>query len=196
MYTHPKIIQAMVKRLCEFYLEANELFYRQAGDLIDAHFMGNDFGTQDDLLISPEIFGSYYLPWLKKFADQAHRFGYHSVLHSCGSIYRIIDQLIDAGIDCIHPIQALATNMSAEYLAEHFGGRIRFMGGIDTQKLLSKGTPDDVRRETSRVIDLLAPDLIVSPSHEALMPDVPPGNLIAIANTVMERRTQEPNNDD
>jgi uroporphyrinogen decarboxylase len=187
MYTHPEVIHALLKRVCEFYLEANELFYQQAGDLIDAHFMGNDFGSQNDLIMSPELFGKFYLPWLKKFADQAHRYGYHSVLHSCGSIYRIIDQLADAGINCIHPIQALATNMNAEYLAEKFKGKIVFMGGVDTQHLLPEGTPDDIRHETNRIIDLLAPGLIVGPSHEALMPNVPIENVIAMAKTARKK---------
>ena len=185
MYTHPDVVHAILNRLCSFYLEANELFYHQAGELIDAHFTGNDFGSQNDLLMSPELFEEFYLPWLKKFADQAHQFGYHSVLHCCGSIARIIDQLIDAGIDCIHPIQALATNMNAEYLAEHFKGRIVFMGGVDTQSLLSEETPEVVKKETKRIINLLAPDLIVGPSHEALMPDVPFENVIAMAKIVM-----------
>jgi len=189
MYTHPDVIHAILNRLCGFYLEANALFYQQAGNLIDAHFMGNDFGSQDDLLMSPELFEEFYLPWLKKFADQAHHYGYHSVLHCCGSIYRIVNQLIEAGIDCIHPIQALATNMNAEYLAENFKGRIVFMGGVDTQHLLSEGTPDDIRNDTSRIIRLLAPGLIIGPSHEALMPNVPIENVIAMAKTVRENPT-------
>lgn len=186
MYTHPEVVHALLKRLCGFYLDANELFYQKAGNLIDAHFIGSDFGSQNDLLISPELFEEFYLPWLKKFADQAHYHGYHSILHSCGSIYRIIDKLIDAGINCIHPIQALATNMNAEYLARNFKGRIIFMGGIDTQYLLPEGTPDSIHYETRRIIDLLAPGLIVSPSHETLMPDVPFENVIVMAKTVME----------
>jgi uroporphyrinogen decarboxylase len=169
-----------------FYLEANELYYQQAGNLIDGHFMASDFGSQNDLIMSPELFDEFYLPWLKKFSEQAHSFGYHSILHCCGSIYRIIDRLIDAGIDCIHPIQALAANMNAEYLAKNFKGRIKFMGGVDTQHLLSEGTPDDVRRDTIRIIKLLSPGLIVGPSHESLMPNVPFENVVAMANTVRE----------
>ena len=187
MYTMPEVINATLEKLCGFYLEANELFYQQAGDLVDAHFIGNDFGSQNDLLMSPELFKEFYLPWLKKFTDQAHQHGYHSVLHCCGSIYRIIDDLIDTGIDCIHPIQALATNMNAEYLAKNFKGRIAFLGGIDTQHLLPYGSVDEIRKETMRVIDLLAPGLIVSPSHEALMSIVPLENVIAMAGAVRQK---------
>ena len=190
MYTHPDVIHALLNHLCSFYLDANELFYQQAGDLMDAHFMGNDFGSQTDLLMSPELFEEFYLPWLKKFADQAHMYGYHSVLHCCGSIYRIINQLSDAGIDCIHPIQALATNMNAEYLAENFKGRIKFMGGVDTQHLLPEGTANEITQDTNRIMRLLAPDLIIGPSHEALMPNVPFENVIAMAEAVRGKYIQ------
>jgi uroporphyrinogen decarboxylase len=183
MYTNPDVVHAVLGNLCSFYLEANEILYNNASDNIDAHFFGNDFGSQNDLLISPDLFEEFYLPWIKKFADQAHKYGYHSILHSCGSIYRIIDHLVDAGIDCIHPVQALATNMDADYLAANFKGKIKFMGGIDTQQLLPYGSEEDVRKGTQRVIDLLGPGLIVSPSHESLMPLVPIENVIAMAQT-------------
>lgn len=184
MYTHPELIHAILGRLCDFYLEANELFYQQAGNQMDAHFMASDFGSQNDLIMSPELFEEFFLPWLRKFATQAHQHGYHSVLHCCGSIYRIIDSLADAGIDCIHPIQALAANMNAEYLAENFKGRMKFMGGIDTQHLLPEGSTEDVIRVTLRVIRLLSPGLIVSPSHESLLPNVPFENVMAMVKAV------------
>ncbi len=71
--------------------------------------------------------------------------------------------------------------MSAESLARDFGGRISFLGGIDTQDLLVNGTPADVRADVRRVKALLGPCLIVSPSHEAILPNVPPENVLAMA---------------
>ena len=99
--------------------------------------------------------------------------------------------MTDAGIDCIHPIQALATNMNAEYLAKNFKGEIKFMGGVDTQHLLPEGTQDAVRLDTERIIRLLSPGLIVSPSHESLMPNVPIENVIAMAETAMKTKLKE-----
>ena len=93
----------------------------------------------------------------------------------------MIDVLIDAGVDCLHPLQAKAANMDAETLARDFKGRIAFMGGIDTQDLLVHATPDEIAAEVRRVKDLLGPRLIVSPSHEALLPNVPPANIEAMA---------------
>jgi uroporphyrinogen decarboxylase len=186
MYENPELVEAVTDRVCQFYYEANELFFAQAGDLVDGFFFGNDFGTQRDLICGPAQFDRFVMPWFRRFTEQGHRHGYQVILHSCGSIYRVIDRLIEAGVDCLHPLQALAANMDAETLAREFnstGGRprIAFMGGIDTQQLLIHGTPQDIAAEVRRVVDLLGPCLIVSPSHEALLPNVPPENVLAMA---------------
>lgn len=181
MFTMPDVVHELLKRTCEFYLEANELFYAQAKGMIDAMFFGNDFGSQNDMLMGPEQFEEFFLPWIKKFADQAHAHGLQVVLHCCGSIWKIIPMLIEAGIDCIHPLQAQAAGMNAESLAEKFKGKIAFMGGIDTQHLLVEGSPDEVKAEVKRISAILAPNYVISPSHEALMPNVPFENVKAMA---------------
>ncbi len=188
MYTHPDVVQAVTDRVCGFYHEANERFFAAAGKEVDGFFFGNDFGTQLDLICGPEQFDQFIMPWFKRFTEQAHAHGYHAILHSCGAIHKVINRLIDAGVDCLHPLQAQAANMDAETLARDFGGRIAFMGGIDTQYLLVHGSPDEVKSEVRRVEKLLGPRLIVSPSHEALLPNVPPANLEAMAEAVMECR--------
>lgn len=186
MYTHPEVVHAVTDRVCEFYFEANERFFKAAGNLVDGFFFGNDFGTQLDLICGPRQFDQFILPWFKRFTDQGHRYGHQVILHSCGSIFRVIDRLIDAGVDCLHPLQARARNMDAETLARHFKGRIAFLGGIDTQEILIKASPQEVKDEVKRVRDLLGPCLIVSPSHEAILPDVPPQNVEAMAQAVLD----------
>ena len=186
MYINPAVVHAVTERVCRFYLESNELFYERAGNLIDGFFFGNDFGTQLDLILSPAQFDEFILPWFQKLTDQAHRRGYQVILHSCGSIHRVIGRLIDAGVNCLHPLQGRARNMDAETLARDFKGKIAFLGGIDTQRVLNHGSPEDVRAEVRRVKKLLGPDLIVSPSHEAILPDVPPQNVAAMAEAAHE----------
>jgi uroporphyrinogen decarboxylase len=188
MYTNPDVVHAAFNHVCGFYYQANERFYSQAGNLIDGFFFGNDFGTQRDLLISLEQFDEFVLPWFKKFTDQAHAHGYQVILHSCGSIYKVIGRLIDAGVECLHPLQAMAANMDAGTLAKEFKGKITFLGGIDTQDILVTGTPQKVRDEVRRIKDLLGPRLIVSPSHEALLPNVPPENVAAMAEEALKEQ--------
>jgi len=76
--------------------------------------------------------------------------------------------------------------MAAERLAVDFGGRIAFMGGIDVQHLMTNGTPDEIRRDVRRVRRSLGPYWIVSPSHEAILPNVPPENVAALAEAASE----------
>jgi uroporphyrinogen decarboxylase len=186
MYTHPEVVHAVTDRVCQFYYEANERFFTEAGDLVDGFFFGNDFGTQLDLICGPKQFDQFILPWFRRFTEQGHRHGHQVILHSCGSIFKVIDRLIDAGVDCLHPLQAQARNMDAETLAKHFKGRITFLGGIDTQGILIESTPAEVKAEVRRVRSLLGPHLIISPSHEAILPDVPPANVAAMAEAVLE----------
>jgi uroporphyrinogen decarboxylase len=181
LHTHPAVVEAAFEHVCGFYLEANERFFQEAGSLIDGYFFGNDFGTQRDLMIGPAHFDRFILPWFLKFTRQAHGHGYQVLLHSCGSVHRIIDRLIDAGVECLHPLQARADNMDAATLARDYGGRITFFGGIDTQELLVHGSEDDVRNEVRRIREVMGPHLIISPSHEALLPNVPPALLAAMA---------------
>jgi uroporphyrinogen decarboxylase len=186
MHTNPDVVHAATDRVCQFYYEANDLFFQQAGDLVDGFFFGNDFGTQRDLMISPKMFDTFIMPWFRQFVDQGHSYGHQVILHSCGSIHRVIERLIEAGVDCIHPLQARANNMDAETLAGDFKGRIAFLGGVDAQNVLPKGSPDAVRNEVHRVRRLLEPGLIVSPSHEAILPDVPPENVEALIQAAHE----------
>ncbi|WP_010258693.1 uroporphyrinogen decarboxylase family protein [Treponema primitia] len=186
MHTDPEVVDAVTNHVVDFYLEINEMLFKQAGNKIDAMFFGNDFGSQRDLLISPESFDRFVMPGFVKFTEQAHRYGYKVVLHSCGSIYRVIPRLIDAGVEVLHPIQALAKNMDAEYLSKNFNGRIIFMGGVDTQQLLPFGTPQQVRDRVRQLRDLFGPNYIVSPSHESLLPNVSMENIEAMVEAARE----------
>ncbi len=186
MYTNPELVEAVTEKVCSFYYEANGRFFEAAGDRVDGFFFGNDFGTQLDLICGLEQFDRFILPWFKRFTEQAHAYGYQAILHSCGAISKVIERLIDAGVDCLHPLQAQARDMHAEKLARDFKGRIAFMGGVDTQQLLVNGSAEDVRAEVERLKKVLGPCLVVSPSHEAVLPNVPPRNLEAMAEAVAE----------
>jgi uroporphyrinogen decarboxylase len=186
MHSHPAVVQAVTTKVCEFYYEANERFFAVAGDLMDGFFFGNDLGCQLSLLISPRQFDDFIYPWFRRFAEQGKRHGYQVVVHSCGSVQPLIGRMIDAGVDCLHPLQARARDMNAERLAHDFKGRIGFLGGIDAQELMTRGTPDQIRADVRRVKQLLGPNLIVSPSHEAILPNVPPQNVQALAEAAAE----------
>ena len=185
MYTEPELVKAVTDRSVKFYLAGTRKLFEEAGDEIDAFFFGNDFGTQIDTLISPEMFEEFIFPYFKQFTDMGHEFGKHVILHSCGSIYKVIPRILELGVNVLHPLQALATNMDADTLAQ-FKGKVTFFGGIDTQDLLMNASPAEIREEVRRIRRVLGPQLIVSPSHEALLPNVPPENVEAMAQAVFE----------
>lgn len=108
MYTDPQVVHAATDRLVDFYVEANDRFFREAGDSFDIFLIVNDFGTQRDLFMSLEQFRTFILPGFKRLIEVGKKYGKTIMLHSCGSIYRVIPDLIDAGVDILHPIQAMA----------------------------------------------------------------------------------------
>mgnify|MGYP000863936180 CR=1 FL=1 len=181
----PEMVRAALDRICGFYYQANERFYAAAGDRIDALFFGNDFGTQNGLLMSPAVFRAMFLPWIERFAAQAHQHGHACVLHCCGGISDIIDDLISAGVDCLHPLQTRAAGMEPEQLARRFARRVVFMGGVDTQELLVHSTADDVKAAVQHLRRVFGERIIIGPSHEALLPNVNAHNVLAMASAAL-----------
>ncbi len=180
MYEAPEIVEAVTEHVVDFYVQANEKFFAGLGDRADVMFFGNDFGTQLDLFISPEMFRRFVLPGFKKIIAVGKKYNKKILLHSCGSIYRIIPDLIDAGVDAIHPIQAKAVGMSADELKQ-YKNDLAFVGGIDAQSFFVNSTPDEIAREVDRVRSILGPSIVISPSHERILPNVPAENVLAMA---------------
>lgn len=184
VYTHPEVVEAVTEYVVDFYLEANKRCFETLGDKLDIFFIGNDFGTQRDLIISPDMFNRFVLPGYKKMIDLAKSYNKKVMIHSCGAIGKVIPTLIEAGVDAIHPLQALAHGMDADSLSK-YKDQVVFVGGIDAQYLLPNGSPDDIRQEIDRISQILGPRYIASPSHETLMPDVPMENILAMRDYVI-----------
>lgn len=180
MILEPEMFQAVIDRIVDFYLKANEIFYKATEGKIHAVLIGNDLGSQQGLMLSPDLIRSMVLPGTRKLVEQAHRYGVKVIHHSCGSIRDIISDLIDTGVDVIHPIQALAAGMEPESLKEAFGSRVAFCGGVDAQYLLVNGTPEEVSERVKELKEIFPTGLVFSPSHEAILPDIPPANIDAL----------------
>lgn len=180
MIANPEIYEAVDAKIMEFYLKANEIFFEATKGKLDAVLIGNDMGSQRGLMLSPDMVRRFIIPGCKRLVEQAHSYGVKVIYHSCGSIVDIIPDLIEAGVDIIHPIQALAAGMEPMNLKEKFEGKVSFCGGVDTQDLLVHGSPEDVRSKVKELREIFPTGLIISPSHEAVMPDVPPENIHAL----------------
>jgi uroporphyrinogen decarboxylase len=180
MYENPAVIEAVIEKTVDFYVAANDKFFAGLDDAAEVMFFGNDFGTQLDLFIAPELFRKFILPSIKRRVAVGKKYNKKVMLHSCGSIYRIIPDLIDSGIDALHPLQAQAAGMSAKELAQ-YKNDLTFVGGIDAQSFMVNATPQQVGDEVKRVQDLLGPNIIISPSHEEILPNVPAANVLAMS---------------
>jgi len=180
LMTYPDMFQAVIDRITNFYLEANELFYEATRGYLDAILIGNDFGSQTALMVDPELIRKFVFPGTKKLIEQAKRFDLTVVHHSCGSIFPIIGDLFELGVDVIHPIQALAADMDVETLSKNFSGKGAFCGGIDAQELLVNGSPEEIFQKVKCIKKIFPSGLVISPSHEAILPDINPANIEAL----------------
>lgn len=152
------------------------------GDLADIVASGDDLGFQNGPIVPPELYRKLFKPRHKKFLDTVKKHTDAFVyFHSCGSIYKLIPDLIEMGVDAINPVQVAARDMDSSKLGAEFGDRLSFWGGIDTQRVLPKGTADEVKAEVRRCIKDLAPGggYVLTAVHN-IQPDVPLENIIAM----------------
>lgn len=181
MIDMPDVIHALLDKSCDFYLEVSRRMFERARDKMHIFFMGEDFGTQNALIMSRETWKTFIAPRLKRLFDQAKHYGYKVMLHSCGSVREVIPDLIDLGLDALDPIQVRAVGMNIEELKREYGQMLSFRGSIDTQQTLPYGSIDDVKAEVRERMVKIAPGggFIVCTS-QVLLPDVPLENIIAM----------------
>jgi len=147
------------------------------GEYVNILQFGDDLGSQDRPFMSPVVFKEIFKPRYKKMWDFVRDNSNCKIfLHSCGSIYELIPDLIDAGLEILNPVQTTAANMEAGRLKKEFGKDIIFWGGgCDTQYILSTATAKEVREDIKRRIDIFAKNggFVFNQTHNILA-NVPP----------------------
>jgi uroporphyrinogen decarboxylase len=178
---NPELATAMFEHIARFYLDCNRAMFEAAGQQLDMFFMGDDFGTQSGLLVSPRMWQDFFAPHLKSFCQQAHEYDLQVMLHSCGAVSEILSGLAECGVDVINPVQPGAAGMEPKSIKNRFGKDLSFHGAIDVQQTLPNGSPADVRAEVRARFEDLGRDggYIVCPSHN-FQPDVPTANILAL----------------
>jgi len=152
---------------------------------IDGVLLGNDWGSQRDLLMSPACWKDLLAPGAKLEYDRIHRAGLDVWVHSCGDIRKILPELVNMKADVLNPIQPECMDIFA--LKDTYGDKLTFWGGISTQQTLPMGTPEQVRDETLRVTEYMARDggyLIAA--AQGIQSDVPFENLCTLVDTANE----------
>lgn len=181
---NPELVSALIERLTDFYIDVNEVYFQACSKYIDVFYFGSDFGTQNSMFISREMFCRFFKPSFKRLVDHAKGFGLKVMYHTCGSVTSIINDLIDCGIDVLDPVQASAAGMEPALLAEKFKGRIAFHGGISTQTTLPFGTPEEVRYEVIRLINTLGPTGLIAGPDQDMIGDIPLENIEMMFKTI------------
>lgn len=186
MLSEPDIFRAVIDRIVDFYLRANKIFYEATKGKLHAVLIGNDFGSQSGLMVSPQDLRDFVFDGTRRLIEQAKSYGVKVIHHSCGSVYDVIPDIIAVGADAINPIQALAYKMEPDRLKRDFGDRVSFCGGVDAQYLMVNGTPEEVTAKVRELKTLFPTGLIISPSHETILPDTKPENVEALFRAVHE----------
>ncbi|MHC4194004.1 MAG: uroporphyrinogen decarboxylase family protein [Planctomycetota bacterium] len=178
---------ACMEKRFECCYERSERALKAANGKIDILWIGDDYGTQNGLLISPEKWRKLFFPRLKAMCALGHRYGAKVMLHSCGSTRPLWDGLIEAGVDIYQTVQPEARDMDPAELKAEFGDRMCLHGTISIQKTLPFGTPEDVAAEVRQRIETVGKNggLIVAPAHNT-QPDTPVENILALYEGVQQ----------
>ena len=185
----PKLAHALAQKLADHYVANLPRYLDAVGRYIQIIQMGDDLGTQQGPQISPAMYRQFIQPYHRQV------YGYvkaHSdlpiFLHTCGSIYRLLPDLIEAGVDILNPVQISAAEMDPRRLKREFGQDVTFWGGgADTQHVLPTATPEQVRRHVRELVEIFAPGggYVFCQVHN-IQANVPPENVVAMFDAALE----------
>jgi len=178
-HDHPRFVHELLGAIADYNIA------QVAGALehdIDAVYFGDDWGQQRGLQMGPAIWRRFIYPQLERMYGAVRRAGKFVMIHSCGDVDELFDDLIAAGLHCFNPFQPEVMDVCR--LMAEYRGRLAFHGGISTQRTLPFGSVEDVRAETRRMIELGAEGgYILAPAHDVER-DVPLENMLAMIEVV------------
>lgn len=177
----PDFIHAFFEEVTEIQMAVIEQYYAALGPYIDLTTSGDDFGGQNGPLLSPAMFETFIAPYfsarIQRTKEIAHCYYWH---HTCGSVFKLLDQIIACGVDILNPVQTSAADMQPALLKARFGDRLVFWGGMDVQQFLPRAKSAEIPGHVRDLVDTLGKDggYVMAPAHE-IQDDVPPENLLA-----------------
>ncbi len=191
--TRRDYVYAIFERQCEIGLENLAKIYEVVGEKVMVlQVTGTDFGTQNAPFISPQTYCDLYQPFHKRVNDWVHAHtGWKTFIHTDGALMPLMPHFVAAGFDILNPVQFTAKGMEPETVKAKFGESLVVWGaGVDTQKVLPFGTPDEVRAQVRENIRVFAPGggFVFGTVHN-VQPPTPVENLLAMYETVAEMRT-------
>jgi uroporphyrinogen decarboxylase len=190
LVSNPDLAMEIINRIKSFYMEYLQRILEAADGAIDIVLTGDDFGSQNGMLISPEMWKEYLQPGFKEYLALAKSYGVKTMHHTCGSVADIIPEIIGSGLDILQSIQPEAANMTLKELREKYHGQICFQGGISIQKTITFGSPEDIKQEVKGISEVIKPDggYIFCTSHN-IQADAPLDNVTALMEAYSEYGT-------
>lgn len=190
LMTDEAVTAALLDRLLSLKLEFWDMALVQLGDLVDVVLEADDYGTQESQLVPPRVFRQAFKPRLRELFAAIKQAAPNARLlfHSCGNVREIIPDFIEIGVDILNPVHITAAGMEPAALKRDFGDALCFWGGgVDTQGILPRGTPQQVREDVRRNVEALMPGggYVFNTVHN-IQADVPPANLVAMYEALAE----------
>lgn len=192
LVTRQSFLQEVFARMTEIGIKNLEMFHQAVGERIQVIVIsGTDFGSQTGPFIAPELYRKLFKPFHTEINAWVHRHtSWKTFIHTCGSIYDLLPDLREAGFDILNPVQISAASMDPETLKREFGDHFVFWGGgVNTQRTLPFGTPEEVREEVRRLIEIFKKGggFVFATVHN-IQANIPVENLLALFETVNEHR--------
>ncbi|MDY0220316.1 MAG: uroporphyrinogen decarboxylase family protein [Desulfobacterium sp.] len=187
---HKDMAHAIMKKVLAHRKRSVELYLNEVGEFIDVIQLADDLGTQTNSIMSPATYREMVKPYQAELISHIKTMTkariYH---HSCGSVVKLLDDMIDIGIEILNPVQATAVGMETDQLKKRFGKKLTFWGAIDTFQVLPNGSVSDVKKEVEKRITDLGPGggYVLGSVHNMQF-DVPPENVEAMFKTALEFR--------
>ena len=189
IYTEQDEVERFLDAIMELHMVNLEKACASVGDLVDIIRFGDDLGMDSGPFMSPDVYRKLFKPRHKMLCDYVRKHSkMYTFLHSCGSLYKLIPDLIEAGYDILNPVQTSCKDMEPEKIKKEFGKDITIWGaGADTRFVLNRATPLEVKEHVKRRIEIFAPGggFVFNTIHN-IMPDVPPENIIAMFEAIGE----------
>lgn len=190
-YAEPESVLALNDQLLERHLAMLTKVCEYVGDVVDIVRFGDDLGMNTGMFMSLEKYRELFKPYHTKINEYVHTHSnMKTFLHSCGSIFPVIGDLIEAGFDILNPVQTTARDMDPARLKQEYGKDITFWGGgCNTRTILNNAAPQEVYEYSRRMIDIFYKDggFIFNTEHN-ILPDVPPENIMAMYKAVEDAR--------
>jgi uroporphyrinogen decarboxylase len=177
LHEHPGFVDELLDGILDIHLQAIDQVAARLK--VDAYFGGDDFCDQRGLIMGPDLWRRFFKPRQARLVERCHQAGLPMVMHSCGNVLPMVEDLMEIGLDGLESLQPEAMDLLE--LRRRTEGRMVLIGGVGVQRLLPFGTPEEIRCEVRRLMtEMTRRGVYILAAAKALMDDTPTANAVAL----------------